>query len=341
MPKSDDRGFTTTLFGRCSICKEPLVEGHSNCQKCHAHVLYIRPQPKQKKVYEMLLATGAEIPTRIGIGGSRGAAKSRTIRDAALIVASEVGPVLPGITIYIIRQIWGDVYQNHQQKLDLERPVLTQYYTNKEYTFPDCMGGPRIVFGYGDTVKDIRRVSRGPEAYMMFIDQCEAFSEEELDELHTPNRWPSSAKGGPKTVYAYNPGGPGSHWLRRVFVDRKFSSRENPNHFAFIQGYGHENFDAWFQNEEIILNGKPLDYDSFYALPSDLPVPSNGKYDDIWLDSLPEPHAFRMFVRQTTYGAAMWSKPDNIRLGDLFGRFDQFAGQYFSGCWSEDRVVLK
>lgn len=336
----DDRGFTTTYFGRCSLCQEPLVPDHSTCAKCQCYVLYVRPQPKQRQAYEMLLATGPEIPTRIGVGGARGGTKSRTIRDAALIIASEVGRQLPGIVIYIIRQIWGDVNQNHVQKLDLERPMLTQYYTGKEYTFPASMGGARIVFGYGDTVKDIRRVSRGPEAYMMFLDQCESFTEEELDELHTPNRWPSASQGGPKTLYAFNPGGPGSDWLKRVFVDRKFNDRENPAHFSFIQAYGHDNFDAWFANEGIEVDGKPLTFESFYALPGDLPVPPDRKYDNNWLHSLPENHRFRMFVERTTYGRAMWSKPDAIRAGDLFGNFDNFEGQYFT-CWNKDRVVLR
>jgi hypothetical protein len=289
----------------------------------------------------MLLATGEDVPTRIGSGGSRGAAKSRTIRDAALIIASEVGRRLPGIVIYIIRQIWGDVNQNHVQKLDLERPILTQYYTGKEYTFPSSMGGARIVFGYGDTVKDIRRVSRGPEAYMMCIDQCEAFTEEELDELHTPNRWPSAAKGGPKTLYGFNPGGPGSRWLKRVFVDREFNERENPSHFAFVQGYGHDNFDAWFANEGLLIDGVPLTFESFYALPGDLPVPPNGKYDSRWLAMMPNNHRFRIFVERTTYGKAMWSKPDTIRMGDLFGLFDSFENQAFQGVWDRKKVVLK
>lgn len=340
MACKDDRPFTTTIFGRCSICQEPLKPDHPRCD-CGALVLYIRPQPKQKLIYDMLLASGDNVPVRIGSGGSRGGAKSRTIRDAALVVASEMGPKLPGIVIYIIRQVWGDVYQNHVQKLDLERPGLTQYYLNKEYTFPASMGGPRIVFGYGDTIKDIRRVSRGPEAYMMFIDQAEGFTEEELDELHTPNRWPAAGKGGAKSVYGFNPGGPGSAFLKRVFFDREFKPRENPNHYAFVQAYGFENFDAWFANEGIELDGRPLDFESFYALPGDLePYPSK-KYDEAWLDSLPGNHRFKIFVTQTSEGAKMWSKPDSIRMGDLFGRFDAFSGQFFSGVWSKDKVVLR
>lgn len=290
----------------------------------------------------MVLSTGSGIPVRIGYGGSRGASKSRTIRDIALIVASELGRKLPGIVIYIIRSVWGDVYQNHVTKFDLERPELTKFYNgaSKEYNFPGAMGGPRIVFGYGDTTNDIRRVARGPEAFLMLIDQAEAFSEEQLAELNTPNRWPAAGKGAAKTVYGFNPGGRGSLWLKRVFYDRDFKDRERSEDYAFIQGYGYDNFDAWFAMEEIEIDGKPLDFETFYQLPGELPHPKDGKYDSAWLKSLPENHRFRLFVERTTEGAKMWSKPDAIRMGDLFGRFDVFAGQYFPD-FDRSKVVLR
>ncbi len=305
-------------------------------------ILHIRQQPKQKQVSDMLLATGKNIPVRIGLGGARGGTKSRTIRDGALIVASEVAPKLPGIVIYIIRQIWGDVYQNHVQKLDLERPELSKYYNavTKEYSFPEAMGSPRIVFGFGDTVKDIRRIARGPEAYLMLIDQSEAFREEELDELHTPNRWPAAGPGGAKTVYSFNPGGPGSPWLKRVFYDRDFElDRENPEDYAFVQAYGFENWDAWFANEQVTLNGVPLDFDSFYKLPGGIPPCPSGNYNRQWLNDLPDNHQFKIFVTQTSEGKKMWSKPDSIRMGDLFGSFESFSGQYFP-IWNRSRVVI-
>lgn len=337
----DHRGFTTTVFGRCAQCERELKPDHLTCA-CGAHILYMRQQPKQKQLTDMVLSFGEDVPVRIGYGGSRGASKSRTIRDLALVVASELGRTLPGIVIYIIRSVWGDVYQNHVTKLDLERPELTKFYNGgaKEYNFPDAMGGPRIVFGYGDTSNDIRRVARGPEAFLMLIDQCEAFTEDQLAELNTPNRWPAAGKGGPKTVYGFNPGGPGSRWLKRVFVDRNFKERERPQDYEFIQGYGYDNFDAWFSMEDIEIDGRPLDFDTFYQLPGELPPCPNNKFDNEWLRSMPPNHRFRLFVEQTTEGRKMWSKPDSIRMGDLFGRFDVFTGQYFAGIWNRDKVVL-
>lgn len=337
---SDSRGFTTDYFGRCCQCHREITPGHLVCD-CTASICHVRPQPKQKEFIDMLLATGDDIPVRIGFGGSRGASKSRTFRDAALVVASEVAQTLPGIVIYIIRQIWGDVYQNHVKKLDLERPELTKFYSNKEYSFPDAMGGPRIVFGYGDTINDIRRVARGPEAYLMLIDQAEGFTEEELDELHTPNRWPASGPGGAKTAHSFNPGGKGSQYLKRVYFSRKFNTRERSCDFAFIQGYGWSNFDAWFANEGIVLDGQPLTFERFYKLPGELPDNASGIYDDDWLATIPEHHTFKLFVTKTSEGRKMWSKPDSIRMGDLFGRFDAFAGQAFAGVWDERKVVIR
>lgn len=293
----------------------------------------------------MLLATGDDIPVRIGYGGSRGAAKSRGLRDAALVVTSEVAQRLPGIVTYIVRTVWGDLYRNHVQEYEREHLPLMDYYNAssavKEFIFPQEMGAPRITFGYGDTFKDLRRFTRGPNIFMMLIDQAEGFSEEELDELHTPNRWPAAGPGGAKTGYFLNPGGPGSNFLNRVFFKREYTGTNlNPSDFSFLQGYGWDNWHGWFANENIMFEGEPLTKEKFYSLPGELPPCPSGKYDNAWLKSLPDNERFKIFVTQTSEGKKMWQKPDSVRLGELFGRFDVFAGQYFAGIWNREKLVI-
>lgn len=341
---SDSRGFTTDYFGRCAICKEPIPENHRVC-KCDALIFRVDPQPKQRLLIDGLLARGPDIPVRWGYGGSRGAAKSRGLRDAALVVASEVSQYLPGIVIYIVRTVWGDCERNHVQEFEREHVGMMEWYTGsstvKEFAFPHGMGYPRITFGYGDTFKDLRRFTRGPNIFLMLIDQSEGFTEEQLEELHTPNRWPAAGPGGAKTGYFFNPGGPGSDWHERVFVKQRFEERELSGDYRFIQGYGWDNWHGWHVNENIILDGIPLTKEVFYSLPGDLPPCPSGVYDNAWRDRIDDHERFKIFVTKTSEGKKMWAKPDSIRMGELFGRFDQFAGQYFSGAWDEKRVVLR
>jgi hypothetical protein len=332
--------YTTTLQGHCTICGKNLDDVHVKCG-CGAVIVNITMQPKQQQLLDAILSTGPNVATKWGYGGSRGSGKSRGARDIVLAVASLVSQTLPGIVIFIIRRNWTDVDENHRQKYLIERPLLAANYSNKEFQFPPGMNSPRIAFKYGDTLEDIRRVARGPECYLMVIDQAEQFSELELAELNTPNRWPAAGPGGAKTLYLFNPGGPGSDYLQRVFFKKKFKDNENPEDFNFVQAYGWDNWSAWFANEGIEVDGKPLTWESFYALPGDLPPCPNGAYNRAWLESIPDNHRFKLFVTRTSEGRKMWSKPESIRMGDLFGRFDAFAGQYMAGIFDERRVVLR
>ena len=301
------------------------------------------PYPKQRQLIDAALAKGANVPVSLGYGGSRGAAKSRLLRDLALVVISEIPRLLPGIVIYIVRQVWGDLYQNHVQEFEHEHPELMGWFFNgnqeKAFRFPSEMGGGKIVFAYGDTFKDLRRFTRGPQAYMVLIDQAEAFTEDELIELNTPNRWPNAQAGEVKTVHAYNPGGPGCLYLDRIYVRGEYNLRENPEHFMFVQGFGWDNW-CWISTQGIMLDGRPLDRETYYTLPGDLPPCPNGIYDERWLASIPDNHRMKLFVTQTAEGRKMWAKPDAIRMGELFGRFDAFAGQAFSGVWNKQRLVI-
>lgn len=338
---SDSRGFTTDYFGRCAICKEPIPDGHQTC-KCGALIFRVDPQPKQRILIDGLLARGPDVPVRWGYGGSRGAAKSRGFRDAALVVASEIAQYLPGIVIYIVRQVWGDCEKNHLQEWEREHLPMMDWWDGrtKDFSFPVGMGYPRIAFGYGDTFKDLRRFTRGPNIFLVMIDQSEGFTPEELEELHTPNRWPAAGPGGAKTAYGFNPGGPGSDWHERVFFKKEYDlDRDIPGDYAFIQGYGWDNWHGWIQNENVMIDGVPLTKEVFYSLPGDLPPCPSGIYNRAWLDSIDDHERFKIFVTKTSEGKKMWAKPDNIRMGELFGRFDQFAGQYFT-CWNKNRVVL-
>ena len=85
--------------------------------------LTIKLQPKQRQLERAISAVG-DVPTIIGFGGSRGAAKSGGIRRISLKLA--VGA--PRIIIWIVRRVWDDLNKDHVKPLFLEYPELQQFW---------------------------------------------------------------------------------------------------------------------------------------------------------------------------------------------------------------------
>ncbi len=295
-------------------------------------------QPHQQKLLNMVYAIGPTVPTRIGFGGSRGGSKSRAGRDIALRVALEN----PRIAVFVVTRNLDKAVENYVEKYRIERPQIMQFYrasSPPEFHFPEEMGGSRIAFRYGDHPDDITELERGPEAFLVIVEQAEQFSERELIQLKSPNRWPGALPGQCKILYLFNPRGQGSTYLQRVFYLKHYEGEEKPWDYAFIQTYGWQNFE-WFRNQGITVFGQPLMYKLFYTLPEDVPPPGDNGYDDAWLRTLPDHNRFKIFVTQTSEGRKHWGNPESIRMGDLFGRFDMFAGQYLAGIWDERRHVI-
>lgn len=278
------------------------------------HQIYInkRPrglwQPKQYDLLYLLNQDGPTAPTVIGFGGSRGSAKSRGLRQCAIDLAYNY----PGVAIFIVRRVLGDLLENHKEKIDLEFPEISGLYRAGDYEY-DFPNGSRIVFVYAETTKDVDRVSYGPECAFLLIDQAEQFSEDELISFRICNRWPAAPPGFPKTCLFFNVGkGVGAGYLRRIFHTRKFKPNENPADYRFIQAYAWDNYE-WFRGQVALSENQ------FYAL-----------------DSLTR---LELFLTHTTEGRKMNALPDNRRESELMGNFDSFSGQYYSDVWGDHCVV--
>ncbi len=340
----DFPGFTTDYYHRCVICKRELddefVDTHVKCE-CGVLIAKVRLQPKQDELAKLVLATGPDVPTKLGFYGPRAAGKSRGLRDITLIVISECAPSHNGIPAFLLRRNWTQCQESLLEKYKIERPYLWECYNSieKQYTFPLTMGAPRLAFKYADTPADVERLERGPECFFMGIDQAEQLAAHDLQRLNSPNRWPDALPGAAKTAYFLNPGGIGSKYLKEKFVTKKFEENENPKDFHGIFAAGWHNW-VWFANQGIEINGEPLTWELFYSLPDDVPEPGDGKYTAKWLATLPDENRFKLFVTRTKEGQKHWAKPDAIRMGDLFGSFDSFHGQYFTG-WDASKVVLR
>lgn len=326
--------FTYTSLPNCPNCRKHLPENATLCRKCGQVVMRLHYQPKQRLVRDLLFTRGPTAPTRIGFGGSRGSSKSRLGRDVAIEVALTVAMSNGGVLIYIVARNLGNLEDNYVKKYRIERADLMDYYRaspRPEIVLPN---GSVIAFRYADTADDMTKLERGPEAFLIIVEQAEQFSEAELQQITKPNRWPNAPLGACKTLYLFNPGGPGTQYLQRVFYLKQYAGTERAADFAFVQSFSWDNW-AWFQQE-----CPELTEESFYALPGEVPPCASGTYDNEWLATVPDHYRFKIFVTRTSEGRKYWALPESMRMGDLFGRFDQFAGQYFAGVWIERLVVI-
>lgn len=348
MPRTRDNdfpGFTTNYYNRCCVCRRELtpefVDGHAKCE-CGVFIAKVRLQPKQDELARAVMATGPTVPTKLAFYGPRAAGKSRGLRDIALIAISENAHAHNGIPAFLLRRNWTQCQEGLLEKYKIERPYMWDCYNGAErqYTFPEAMGSPRIAFKYADTPDDVLRLERGPECFLLLADQAEQIPARDLQRITSPNRWPGTQAGAAKTVYFLNPGGVGSDYLRDKFVTKKFEDNEDPGDFFGVFAAGYDNF-SWFEGMGIEINGEPLTWDLFYSLPADVPEPPDGKYSSQWLANIPDNNRFKLYVTRTSEGKKHWAKPEEIRIGDLFGSFSQFEGQYFLGAWDEKRVVLR
>lgn len=273
-------------------------------------MLDIAFQPKQIELYRLVRTVGPKAPIRLGFGGARGGAKTGGLRRLMLARRYEH----PRTTGFLIRKNWADLFETFVEKYRIDFPQMSDWYRASEhqYVMPN---GSRIVLRYADCYKEVEQISRGPEAMDVFVDQAEQFTEQELVMLCTPNRKAGEGRqpGECKAVFGFNPGGPGTEYLRRIFWQKMYRGEEKPHEYAFIQAYGWDNYE-WFRGEVDVTEPE------FELLSSE--------------------ERFQMFVTKTSYGRAMNALPPALRVGELLGSFESFSGQYFASAWDEQRCVL-
>ena len=176
----------------------------------------------------------------------------------------------------------------------------------------------------------LRRFTRGPNIFLMMIDQSEGFSPEELEELIPQIDGRRLGQGARRPPMGSTLAGPDLIGMSEYFS--KKNTIWSARFLAITPSYrvtDGTTWHGWHSNENIVLDGVPLTKDIFYSLPGGLPPCPSGIYNRAWLDSIDDHERFKIFVTKTSEGKKMWGKPDSIRMGELFGRFDQFAESVF------------
>lgn len=282
----------------------------------------IRFQPRQYQFLEAVERSGEGCPTNIGYGGSRGGAKSGAIRRVMLQRRFDH----PGTDGWIVRRTFPRLQDNHIEQMWREYPYLEQLYSTKDkaIVLPRQEGtdrSSRILFRYAETTKDVKQLI-GPETMDMAVDQAEQFTQEELEYLRSNVRWPGKSKGSCKFLMAFNPGGKGAAYLKRIFIDgqkdhSQYTNREKASDFTFVQAYGWDNIE-WVRPYLEQIGVSDVSY-----------------YRD-WT----EQERRDCFLAHSDYGQWLNSLGTSLRQAWLEGTFDKFAGQFFSN-FEPERVVRR
>lgn len=161
----------------------------------------------------------------IAYGGARGGGKSWAVRKKAALLALQY----PGIRMLLVRRTLPEVRENHILPLITELKGLAEYKKSEEVMLFTC--GSRLRFGYCDNETDVTRY-QGQEYDVIFLDEATQFTVYQYNTLTACLRGANSF---PKRMYlTCNPGGVGHDWVKRLFIDRKFTPTENPQNYRFI-----------------------------------------------------------------------------------------------------------
>ena len=204
------------------------------------------PSPKQKEFIK-------DKHKFLAYGGSRGGGKSFGIREKCVVYALSY----PKSKQLVLRRTYPELYNNHINPMkDLLFGAVKYNDSQKMFTFPN---GSTIAYGYCDNDNDVRRY-QGQEVDILYIDEATQFPEEWFVKLTAcvrgTNDYPK------QIVLTMNPGGVGHQWVKRLFIDKRYNSRENADNYRFIQSSVYDN--------KALLHDNPDYLEQLEALPETL-----------------------------------------------------------------------
>lgn len=160
-------------------------------------------------------------------GGAKGGGKSHGLRLIMLKRRIEY----PGSTGYIFRKTFPELKSNHIIPLFEQYPELLPYWNAGDKTLY-LPNGSKLCFAYIEHAGQLQKF-QGREMQDLAIEEAGDWPFAHFEYLQKQRR--SSVVGIPtRTLLTGNPGGIGHAWLKRLFIERRFEGRENPDDFAFV-----------------------------------------------------------------------------------------------------------
>lgn len=192
--------------------------------------IQIKFPPPSEKQREFLM----DRHKHIGYGGARGGGKSHAVRMKAV----GLGFRFPGIKMAIVRRTYPELMKNHVEPLkkilNVGHPDKNKRAAvyNKTERVMTLLNSSTISFMYCDNERQLERF-QGLEIDVLFIDEATQYDELWLKKMVACVR---GVNGFPKRVYyTCNPGGRGHAYIKRIFIDRKYMTGENPEEYSFIK----------------------------------------------------------------------------------------------------------
>jgi len=282
---------------------------------------YIRSilQPKQLEFLEKV--EDMNNPAKwMAMGGSRGGAKSNTIRN--IMVYRRIK--YPGSIGVLFRRSLNDLQDNHITPMFQEFPFLRKYYNVQQKTIkiPTIKELPDndekqvysyIYFRHEEVEDKLIEMFQGKNYDDVFVDEATHNSERALIAMSNACRTTRSDMRS-RFVLTMNPGGRSHSFIKRIFIDKKYIENEKRENYYYLQAYGWDN--AYWSLPALLSDGLSIsDYHSW-----------------------DENQRFDYFVERSEYGRALNQLPDNERKAQLFGDWYVFAGQFFY-TWSEKNIL--
>ena len=162
----------------------------------------------------------------IGYGGARGGGKSWALRTKFILLALKYS----GLKLLLLRKTLPELRENHLLPMLAQLNGIATYKSEERaFIFPN---GSRIRLGYCDSENDIYQY-QGQEYDVIGVEECTHFTFQQIQFLTTCNRT-TRTDFKPRMYFTGNPGGVGHNWFKRLFVQGRFESGEDPDDYVFI-----------------------------------------------------------------------------------------------------------
>ncbi len=201
-----------------------------------------QPNAKQKEFFE-------DRHRYIAFGGARGGGKSWAVRTKAIMLALRY----PGIRMLIVRRTYRELENNHIRELVRMTGGIAEYNAGEKIlTFSNSS---TVTFAYCAKDADLDRL-QGVEFDVIFIDEATQLSEYQCRALAACIRGVNAF---PKRMYlTCNPGGQGHGYIKRLFIDKRYNTGENPDDYSFIRSLATDNTALMRTQPEYISQLKAL-----------------------------------------------------------------------------------
>lgn len=265
--------------------------------------------PLQPKQWDVLEWVSSGFSGWVGIGGGRGAAKSRAADSIALTCSYEQR----GILSCIVMRNFDQVRKYHIEPTLRTWPELQGSFrsTDSKLTIPQTRS--EIDYSYAENLADVERRFRSANYKYIFVDQAEQFVEAELREMKNACRWTG---GGAKMILLFNMGGAGIQTLRKWFHSREYNEHEDPADFRFLHVYPWDNVE--WSRDALAADG--LTESDYYG----------------WTNE----RRFEYFTSRSDYGKSLNSLDPVLRNRDLLGSWESLEGAYFGRVFDRQATMI-